>query len=205
MTARLAILISGRGSNMAALLDAAAAGRLAAEPALVLSNEPDAPGLALAAARGVATAVVPHRDYPTREAFDAAVDAALAAAGADVVACAGFLRIMTQRLIEPWAGRMVNIHPSLLPALRGLDTHARALAAGCAFHGATVHEVTLALDAGRILGQAVISVRPGDTPGALARRLLAIEHRLYPAVLDRFVRDPAAARAHPLAMPLLDP
>ncbi|MEL6774253.1 MAG: phosphoribosylglycinamide formyltransferase [Pseudomonadota bacterium] len=202
---RLAILISGRGSNMLALLDAIEAGQMPATPVLVLSNDPTAPGLAAAAARGVPTAAVDHRAFRgDRAAFDAAVDGALQEAGAEIVACAGFMRIMTERLIEPWAGRMVNIHPSLLPAFRGLDTHARALAAGCAFHGCTVHEVTLDLDAGRILGQAAIRVRPEDTPDSLAARLLPLEHRLYPAVLARFIADPAGARRHPLAMEALD-
>ena len=200
MTAALAILISGRGSNMVALLEAAAAGHLPARPVLVLSNRPEAPGLALAAARGVATAVVDHRGFSDRESFDAAVDAQLRAAGAEVVACAGFMRIMTPVLTQGWAGRMVNIHPSLLPLFPGLDTHARALAAGVAIHGATVHEVTGDLDAGPILGQAAVAVAPGDTPDRLAARLLAEEHRLYPAALARWLADPAAARAAPIAL-----
>ncbi|MEM6422562.1 MAG: phosphoribosylglycinamide formyltransferase [Pseudomonadota bacterium] len=198
---RLGILISGRGSNMLALLDAIDEGVLGATPALVLSNDPTAPGLARAAERGVPIAAIDHRSYGgDREAFDAKVDEALKAAGVDVVACAGFMRIMTARLVEPWAGRMVNIHPSLLPAFRGLDAHARALAAGCAFHGCTVHEVTLDLDAGRILGQAAMWVREGDTADGLAARLLPLEHRLYPATLARFIADPVAARRYPLGI-----
>ncbi|MEL6267867.1 MAG: formyltransferase family protein, partial [Pseudomonadota bacterium] len=170
-----------------------------AEPALVFANDPSAPGLALAAARGVATAALDHHGRE-RAAFDAEVDAHLRDAGAGLVACAGYMRIMTPRLIEPWAGRMLNIHPSLLPAFRGLDTHARALAAGCAFHGCTVHEVTLELDAGRILGQAAIATRAADTPATLAARLLPLEHRLYPAVIQRVIADPEGARRAPLAL-----
>ncbi|MEO1460306.1 MAG: phosphoribosylglycinamide formyltransferase, partial [Pseudomonadota bacterium] len=166
---------------MRALLAAMAEGRLAAVPALVLSNDPEAAGLAAAEAAGVAVQAIDHRGFRgEREAFDAAVHEALLAAGTDVVACAGFMRIMTARLTEPWAGRMLNIHPSLLPAFRGLDTHARALAAGCAIHGCTVHEVVADLDAGPILAQAAVPVRPGDTADRLAARVLEVEHRLYP-------------------------
>lgn len=199
MTA-VGILISGRGSNMVALLDAMARSGSPARPALVLSNRPEAPGLALAAARGVPVAVVDHRAHPDRERFDAAVDAALRAAGVGLVACAGFMRVMTPVLVDAWAGRMLNIHPALLPMFRGLDTHARALAAGVAIHGCTVHEVTRELDAGRILGQAAVAVRPGDTADRLGARVLVQEHRLYPRVLAAFARDPAAARACPVAL-----
>ncbi|MEM6679811.1 MAG: phosphoribosylglycinamide formyltransferase [Pseudomonadota bacterium] len=201
---RLGILISGRGSNMLALLDAIEEGRLAATPALVLSNEPRAAGLAAAAARGVPTRTIDHRGFRgDRPGFDAAVDGALQEAGIEAAACAGFMRIMTERLIAPWAGRMINIHPSLLPAFQGLDTHARALAAGCVVHGCTVHEVTLALDAGPILGQAALAVREGETAEALAARVLRLEHRLYPAVLQGWLTDPVAARRSPFA--ILDP
>lgn len=199
----VAILISGTGTNMIALLRAMADPGHPASPALVLSNRPDAPGLVRAAGMGVATAAVDHRAFPDRESFDAAVDARLREAGAEIVCCAGFLRIMTPVLTGAWAGRMINIHPSLLPLFRGLDTHARALAAGVAIHGCTVHEVVQDLDAGPILGQAAVPVRPGDTPEQLAARVLAAEHLLYPAVLAAFARDPGAARAAPLA--LLDP
>lgn len=200
MSAALGILISGRGSNMAALLAAIREGSLPARPVIVVSNRPGAPGLAAAEAEGVPTAVVDHRSFPDRESFDRAVDARLRAAGATVVACAGFMRIMTPVLTAGWAGRVVNIHPSLLPLFPGLDTHARALEAGVAIHGCTVHEVTEALDAGPILGQAAVPVAPGDTPDSLAARLLAQEHRLYPAALARFIADPAAARAAPIAL-----
>lgn len=200
MSAALAILISGRGSNMVALVEAMRAGRLKARPVLVLANRPDAAGLALAEAAGVATAIVDHRRFATREAFDGEVDSRLRAVGAEAVACAGFMRIMTPVLTGAWAGRMVNIHPSLLPLFPGLDTHARALDAGVAIHGATVHEVTGDLDAGPILGQAAVAVAPGDTPDTLAARVLEREHRLYPAALARWLADPAAARAAPIAL-----
>lgn len=195
------ILISGGGSNMVALVEAMQAGEVPARAAIVVSSEPGAPGLARARALGVETAVVDHRAYGAdRESFDAAVNAALRAAGTSVVACAGFMRIMTPVLIDAWAGRMLNIHPSLLPLFRGLDTHARALEAGVCVHGATVHEVTLELDAGRILGQAVVPVRAEDTPESLAARVLAREHVLYPHVLAAFARDPEAARRARLAL-----
>ncbi|MEM6945922.1 MAG: phosphoribosylglycinamide formyltransferase, partial [Pseudomonadota bacterium] len=143
MTARIGILVSGRGSNMEALLDAMAEGRIPAEPAIVVSNDPEAPALSKAAARGVATHATDHRAFRgRREAFDAEIRAVLEDAGCDIVACAGFMRIMTPVMLEPFEGRMLNIHPSLLPAFRGLDTHARARAAGCAILGCTVHEVS---------------------------------------------------------------
>lgn len=197
---RIGILISGTGSNMVALVEAMQAGRIPAHPAIVVSSEPDAPGLARARALGVATAAVDHRAHPDRESFDAAVNARLREAGAGIVACAGFMRMMTPVLIDAWAGRMLNIHPSLLPLFKGLDTHARALEAGVCVHGASVHEVTLELDAGRILGQAVVPVETGDTPESLAARVLAREHVLYPRLLADFVRDPAAARRNRLAL-----
>lgn len=197
---RLAILISGGGSNMAALLDAVAAGRVEAEPVLVLSNRPQAAGLEKAAARGVPTAAVDHRAYADRESFDAAMQEALDEARAELVACAGFMRIMTDGFVRRWQGRMLNIHPSLLPLFRGLDTHARALEAGVAIHGCTVHEVVPELDAGAILGQAAVPVRSGDTPDALAARVLAMEHKLYPAVLAAFARDPDATRRDRIAL-----
>jgi phosphoribosylglycinamide formyltransferase-1 len=195
------ILISGSGSNMVALVRAMQAGEVPGRPVLVLSNEPAAAGLAKAAELGVPTAVVHHRAWKgDREAFDAEVDAALRAAGAEVVACAGFMRIMTPVLTGAWAGRMLNVHPSLLPLFRGLDTHARALEAGVAVHGATVHEVSPELDAGRILGQAVVPVLAGDTPATLGSRVLEREHVLYPRVLAAFLRDPEAARRGGIAI-----
>jgi phosphoribosylglycinamide formyltransferase-1 len=197
---RVAVLISGTGSNMLALIRAMQAPDHPAEPALVLSNNPAAPGLARARALGVPTAAIDHRPFRgDRAAHDAEVDRALRDAGADVVACAGYLRIMSDRLVEAWAGRMLNIHPSLLPLFKGLHTHERALAAGVAIHGCTVHEVVPELDSGRILGQAAVPVLPGDTPERLATRVLTQEHRLYPAVLAAFARDPETARRAPLA------
>ena len=195
------ILISGAGSNMVALVRAMQAGEVPARPAIVISSDPRAAGLAKASALGVPTAVVDHRATKgNREAFDAAVNAKLNAAGTDIVACAGFMRIMTPVLTGAWAGRMLNIHPSLLPLFKGLDTHERALEAGVCVHGATVHEVTQALDSGAILGQAAVPVRPSDTALTLAARVLAREHVLYPRVLAAFVRDPEAARHNPIAI-----
>ncbi|MGF1501244.1 MAG: phosphoribosylglycinamide formyltransferase, partial [Paracoccaceae bacterium] len=194
MTTAVAFLISGRGSNMAALLAAMAEPDHPGRPVLVLSNRPEAAGLETARAAGVATAVIDHRAYADRPAFDRAVDAALRAAGAELVACAGFLRVMTPVLTTPWAGRMLNIHPSLLPLFPGLDTHARARAAGVAIHGCTVHEVTAELDSGPILGQGAVPVCAGDTAETLAARVLEMEHRLYPAVLRHFLTDPVGLR-----------
>lgn len=183
---RVAILISGGGSNMLALLRDMAAGGHPAAPCLVVSNRPDAAGLARAAEMGVATACVDHRAHAGREAFEAALMEPLRASGADLVCLAGFMRVLTPGFVTAWRGRMLNIHPSILPLFPGLDTHARAIAAGMAVHGATVHEVTPELDSGPILGQGVIPVEAGDTPETLAARLLPMEHRLYPAVLRRF-------------------
>jgi phosphoribosylglycinamide formyltransferase-1 len=195
------ILISGSGSNMLALIEAMQTGEVPARPAIVVSNDPQAAGLAKASALGVLTAVVDHRaSKGDREAFDAAVNAKLREAGAEIVACAGFMRIMTPVLTGAWAGRMLNIHPSLLPLFKGLGTHARALEAGVCVHGATVHEVTQELDSGAILGQAAIPVLPGDTAQTLAARVLEREHALYPRVLTAFIRDPEAARQTPIAI-----
>lgn len=193
---RAAILISGGGSNMVALVRDMADPDHPAAPCLVLSNRPGAAGLARAEALGVPTAVVDHKAYPSREAFEAELDARLAAAGAEIVVLAGFMRVLTPGFVEGWRGRMLNIHPSILPLFPGLDTHARALAAGMMVHGCTVHEVTPELDSGPILGQAVIPVEAGDTPETLAARLLVQEHRLYPAALRRF----AAGDRRPLAL-----
>jgi len=191
----IGILISGSGSNMVALVEAMQAGAVPARPAIVISNDAQAAGLGKASALGVPTAVIDHRSYKgDREAFDAAVNSTLRDAGVDLVACAGFMRIMTPVLTDAWAGRMLNIHPSLLPLFKGLDTHARALEAGVCVHGATVHEVTGELDSGAILGQAVVPVLASDTAQTLAARVLAREHVLYPRVLSAFLRDPQAAR-----------
>ena len=184
MRVRTAILISGRGSNMGALLEAARPGDFPAEIALVLANRADAGGLTLAAAAGVPTAVVPSRDYGRdRAAHEAAVQAVLEQHGVQLVCLAGYMRLLTPYLVGLWAGRMLNIHPSLLPAFPGLDTHARALAAGVKLHGCTVHWVTEGMDEGPILAQAAVPVLPADDEAALAARVLAQEHLLYPAAL----------------------
>ncbi len=193
---RAAILISGGGSNMVALVRDMADPDHPAAPCLVLSNRPGAGGLAKAEALGVPIAVVDHKAYPSREAFEAELDARLTDAGAEIVVLAGFMRVLTPGFVEGWRGRMLNIHPSILPLFPGLDTHTRALAAGMMVHGCTVHEVTPELDSGPILGQAVIPVEAGDTPETLAARLLVQEHRLYPAALRRF----AAGDRRPLAL-----
>ena len=184
--APVAILISGTGSNMAALLYASRAPDCPFEIVLVASNNPDAPGLRLAEAEGVATFALPHKGM-AREAHDAAVDAAIRASGAQYVALAGYLRVLSPEFVAKWEGRMVNIHPSLLPAYKGLDTHARALAAGEARAGCSVHLVTAALDDGPVLGRIEVAVLPGDTPETLAARVLIAEHQLYPRVLAELV------------------
>jgi phosphoribosylglycinamide formyltransferase-1 len=182
---RVAILISGGGSNMLALVRSMT-GDHPARAVLVASNDPMAEGLARAAALGLPTAAVDHRAHPDRPAFEAALAARIDAAAPDILCLAGFMRILTPGFVARYPGRILNIHPSLLPKYPGLDTHARALAAGDAEAGCTVHEVTAELDAGPILGQAPVPILPGDTAAALAARVLAMEHRLYPAVLSRF-------------------
>ncbi len=167
-----------------------------ARPCAVISNQANAAGLARAAELGLPTACVDHRSFSDREGFEASLQGRLEAARADLVCLAGFMRVLSPGFVARWRGRMLNVHPSLLPLFPGLDTHARALAAGVAVHGCTVHEVTEALDGGPILGQAAIAVAPGDTPATLAARLLPMEHRLYPAVLRRF----AAGDRTPLAL-----
>ena len=185
---RVAILISGGGSNMVALLHNMAKDR-AAVPVLVASNNPAAQGLDRAVALGVPAAAVDHRAFAgDRAAFEAALLVPLLAARPDIVCLAGFMRVLTPGFVDRFRGRMLNIHPSLLPNYPGLHTHARALAAGDREAGCTVHEVTPVLDDGPILGQARVPVLPGDTEATLGARVLAIEHRLYPAVLRRFAR-----------------
>ncbi len=208
--ARVAVLISGRGSNLGALLDAAEAPGYPASVALVLSNRPDAAGLELAARRGVAAQCIDHcRFARDRAAHETAVHAALLEHGIGLVCLAGYMRLLTPFLVGAWAGRMLNVHPSLLPAFPGLDTHARALSAGVKLHGCTVHLVTEQMDAGPILAQAAVPVLPGDTEAALAARVLRQEHRIYPEALRLHAAglpgayDPAAALASPL--PLLPP
>jgi len=197
VTKRVAILISGGGSNMVSLVDSMT-GDHPARPVLVLSNRPGAGGLDKAAARGVPTAVVDHRPFGgDRAAFEAALQTGLAMARPDILCLAGFMRVLTPDFTNAWAGRMLNIHPSLLPKYRGLHTHQRAIEAGDAEAGCTVHEVTAELDDGPILGQARVPIRPGDTAETLAARVLVQEHALYPAVLRRF----AAGDRTPIFLP----
>jgi phosphoribosylglycinamide formyltransferase 1 len=174
---------------MGALIEAARAPGFAAEIALVLSDNPAAAGLSLARGMGVAAEAVDFRAYAGKPAFEAALVARLAAASINVICLAGFMRLLSPDFVERWRGRILNIHPSLLPELRGLDTHERALAAGFAEHGCTVHLVTAELDAGPILAQARVPVLPGDDAHALAARVLKEEHRIYPQVLDAFARS----------------
>ena len=206
----VAILISGSGTNMAALLYASRAGDCPYEIVLVASNNPDAAGLTLAAAEGVATFVLPHRGM-TRAEHDAAMDAAIRAAGAQFVALAGYMRILSAEFVARWEGRMVNIHPSLLPQYPGLHTHERALAAGDRHAGCSVHLVTAELDSGPLLGQTTVAVQTGDTPETLATRVLIAEHQLYPRCLAELVSREsspdhlvAQVRERALALPEAD-
>ncbi len=188
MKKKVGILISGRGSNMAALLRAAAAPDFPAEIVLVAANKQEAGGLAVAEAAGIATAAVPHKPFGRdRAAHEAALSARLEAAGVELVCLAGYMRLFTPFFVQRWAGRMLNIHPSLLPSFPGVDTHARALAAGVKLHGCTVHVVTEGMDEGPILAQAAVPVLEGDTEDTLGARVLAQEHLLYPAALRRFI------------------
>ena len=180
---RVAVLISGRGSNMASLIEAASDPAYPAAVALVLSNRPGAGGLAHAAAAGIATLVVDHKAFPDREGFERALDRALSEARAELVCLAGFMRVLTPSFVERWRGRMLNVHPSLLPLFKGLGTHARALAAGVRVHGCTVHYVVPELDSGPIVAQEAVPVRWDDTEATLAARVLEAEHRLYPQAL----------------------
>ena len=217
-----AILISGRGSNMAALLAAAADPSYPARIVLVLSNRPDAAGLGRAQAAGIPTAVVDHRAFKgDRAAFEAAVNQRLEAAGVQIVALAGFLRVLTEGFVARWQDRLVNIHPSLLPSFKGLDTHARALAAGVKIHGCTVHLVRAGVDEGPILAQAAVPVRDDDSEATLAARVLEQEHRIYPPALAALASGrvrieggraimtgaaaPDAALANPLPGPVAPP
>ena len=186
MHKRVGIFVSGGGSNMRALVQDMT-GTHAARPAVVVSNNADAGGIAWAQAQGIATEVIDHRPFgEDRAGFEASIVQALAPYACDILCLAGFMRVLTAGFVSPWAGRMLNIHPSLLPKYKGLQTHARALAAGDREHGCTVHLVTPALDDGPILGQARIDVQPDDTPESLSARVLIREHKLYPAVLRRF-------------------
>lgn len=188
---RVAVLISGRGSNMQALVEAARAPDYPAEVVLVLSNKVDAAGLAWARAQGLPTAAIDHKAFPSREAFDQAVDAALRAASVDYVALAGFMRLQSTGFVEKWAGRQINIHPSLLPLFKGLHPQRQALQAGVRVSGASVHFVTPELDSGPIIAQAVVPVLSDDDDDSLAARILSVEHRLYPLALSLLVTGKA--------------
>ena len=208
-TLKVGVLISGRGSNLRALIDACAGGRIPAEIVLVISNKPDAAGLDHARRANIPTTTIDHRQFSGRETFDVAMTEALRAAGVELLCLAGFMRLLTPGFVATWKDRMINIHPSLLPAFPGLDTHARALAAGVRFAGCTVHFVRDETDTGPIIVQAAVPVLPDDTPDSLAARVLEAEHRAYPLALrlvaegrvrvegERALVDaPAAAGSH---------
>ncbi|MBB5444346.1 MULTISPECIES: phosphoribosylglycinamide formyltransferase [unclassified Paraburkholderia] len=184
---KLVILISGRGSNMEAIVRACASEGWPARIAAVIANRPDAAGLAFAASHGIATAVVDHREYPDRDSFDAALAEQIDATAPDLVVLAGFMRVLTERFVDHYAGRMLNVHPSLLPSFPGLKTHQQALDAGVRFHGASVHFVTSKLDHGPIVLQSAVPVEAGDTAQTLATRVLATEHIIYPRAVRWFV------------------
>ena len=186
MRTRVGALLSGRGSNMAALLAASQDPGFPAEIAVAISNQPGAAGLDVARAAGIPALELPHRGL-SRPDHETQVDAALHAHGVEVVCLAGYMRLLSPLLVDRWAGRMLNIHPSLLPAFPGLHTHERAIAAGMRLHGCTVHLVTAGMDEGPILAQAAVPVLPGDTPDRLAARVLRQEHALYPAALRAFL------------------
>jgi phosphoribosylglycinamide formyltransferase 1 len=177
---RVGVLISGRGSNMRALIEACADSTYPAEIVVVISNVPEAPGLAHAAAAGIATVIIDHKAYAERSAFDDALHAALLSRKVDLVCLAGFMRLLTEAFVDRWHDRLVNIHPSLLPAFRGLRVHERVIAYGARFSGCTVHFVRPAMDDGPIIVQAVVAVHSDDDPERLAARVLAAEHRSYP-------------------------
>ena len=210
---RIVVLISGRGTNLAAIIDAIAAGTLPADLAAVVCNEPGAPGVALARRAGHEATIVHHRDFPDRERFDAALAEAIDRHDPDLVVLAGFMRILGTGFVRRYRGRLVNIHPSLLPDFPGLDTHARAIAAGAAVHGATVHFVTEELDGGPIITQVRVPVLAGDDPDTLAARVLEQEHVILPRTLswfaerrvsldgDRVLVDGVPALSHPEASP----
>lgn len=188
---RVAVLISGRGSNMSALIEAAKAPDYPAEIVGVFSNNPGAAGLAIAAAEGTATATLSHKAYPDKPAFEAAMDAVLAGWRSDIVCLAGFMRLLSPGFCARWAGKLINIHPSLLPLHRGLHTHEQALADSVAEHGCTVHFVTPGMDEGPIIAQTRVPVLPGDTAETLAARVLIEEHQLYPKALAMVARGEA--------------
>jgi formyltetrahydrofolate-dependent phosphoribosylglycinamide formyltransferase len=186
--AKIGILISGRGSNMMALVEASRAEECPYEVAIVASDKPDAPGLAWARQQNIVTFTMPTKGI-AKPVYEAAIDAALREAGAELIALAGYMRLLSNDFVARWRGRIVNIHPSLLPKYKGLDTHQRALDAGDAVAGCSVHIVTEELDGGKVLGQIQVPVEPGDDVEALAARVLDAEHRLYPRVLAEFARS----------------
>jgi len=209
---RVGVLISGRGSNLQALLDACALPGFPAEIVVVISNEPEAFGLERARQAGVPTAVVPHRDFSDRASFDAAIATELHRAKVELVCLAGFMRLLTDRFVEDWRDRLVNIHPSLLPAFKGLHTHERALQAGVKIHGCTVHFVRPAMDEGPIIVQAAVPVLPGDSAQSLGARVLEAEHRAFPLALRliaegrvRVDGERAVVDAEPAGVTLLNP
>ena len=209
---KVAVLISGRGSNMQSLVRACAAPDYPAEIVLVLSNRADAAGLDFARDAGIATAVISHKDFSDRASFDAAMDAEIRRHGAELICLAGFMRLLDARIIEAWRDRMINIHPSLLPSFRGLDTHERALEAGVKLAGCSVHFVRPDVDTGPIIAQAAVPVLPGDTPDSLAARILEQEHLVYPMALRlvaegrvRVEGDRAIVDAPATAMSLRNP
>lgn len=180
---KVGVLISGRGSNLKALIDACAAPDFPAEIALVISNKADAGGLEIAKAAGIATRVISHRDYDSRESFDREMTKALQSAGVEFICSAGFMRILSDEFVETWRDRQLNIHPSLLPAFKGLNVYQRALDTGCKISGCTVHFVRAAMDEGPIVAQAAVPVLEDDTPDTLAARILVEEHKIYPLAL----------------------
>lgn len=186
MKRKLGILISGRGSNMQALVEAARLPDAPYEVALVASDKPDAAGLAWAAEQGIATFAQSPKGMPKAD-YEASIDTALRTAGVEAIALAGYMRLLSDAFVARWRGRIVNIHPSLLPLYKGLDTHARAIAAGDSHGGCSVHIVTEELDGGAVLGQARVPILPGDTPDALAERVLAEEHKLYPRIVAQWL------------------
>ena len=214
---KVAVLISGRGSNLQALIDACADPRFPAEIVLVLSNEPDVEGLERARRAGIPIRIISHRAFPDRAAFEGALDQALRDAGSELACLAGFMRLLGAAFVEVWRDRLINIHPSLLPAFKGLNTHERALTAGVRFTGCTVHFVRPAMDNGPIIVQAVVPVLPDDDADRLARRVLAAEHRAYPLALrliaegrarvveERVTIDGGATNTNALPGALLNP
>lgn len=197
---KIGILFSGRGSNMSALIEACSDANFPAEIVVAISNNPDAGGLAIAQNAGIPTHVINHREYENRETFDAALDAALKTAGVELVCNAGFMRILTNGFVESWKNRQLNIHPSLLPAFKGLHVHERVLTAGARITGATVHFVRAEMDEGPIVAQAAVAVQPDDTVETLSARVLAAEHQLYPMALRLVAEGKARVQGERVAL-----